>query len=80
MQIKTAAPPDNTEKKQTVTDICLELQKVRPQMVADYKRVIQYTGSLVSTSMAYAYAKGISDATNFILTKKDTDEKTTGQD
>lgn len=78
MQVKTEAPEQKEEKKAaTVLDYCLELQQARPQMVAEYKKLVHYTGNLVSTSMAYAYAKGISDATKFIFNKGKENAETT---
>lgn len=42
------------------------LLKNRDSMTADYRNTIKHTGGLLTSSMAYAYSKGINDAMKLI--------------
>lgn len=43
-------------------------------MSADYRNTIRHTGGLVTSSMVYAYSKGLNDAIKLLL-KENNDEK-----
>ena len=42
------------------------LHKATPDLIAEYRVLIRHTGGFLSSSMSYAYAKGLSDALKLI--------------
>lgn len=44
-----------------------KLYKRVPFLSNDYKNLIKHTGGLLTSSMTYAYTKGLQDAVTFIL-------------
>ncbi len=43
-------------------------------MTAEYKTLIKHTGGLVSSSMGYAYSKGLNDALKLLLKEGNNEE------
>jgi hypothetical protein len=54
-------PVEDTHKT-VMLRIVANLYKEIPILVAEYKIQVKHTGGLLSTSMSFAYAKGLSDA------------------
>lgn len=48
----------------------------KDKLVATYRQNVAYTGAYLSTSMAYAYAKGINDAIKLLIKENKNVEKT----
>jgi hypothetical protein len=63
--------PDIASKEQE--RLILKLVSNQAKMAADYKNTIKRTGGLLTTSMTFAYAKGLQDALK-LLTKDTTNE------
>lgn len=55
--------------KQEKERLLVLVLKNRAKMVSDYKNTIRHTGGLLTTSMTYAYSKGINDILK-LLTKE----------
>lgn len=65
---------EHTDAEKEKQRLLILLHKEAPAMVADYKSMIRHTGGLLTTSMTYAYSKGLNDALK-LLTKDTTNEK-----
>ena len=71
---------EQTERKEVLPPIMPEqeegerlaqtLFKAIPSMAADYKILIKHTGGMLSSSMAFAYSKGLNDALKLIMKEK----------
>lgn len=75
----------NVEIKPEVVTDPIQIERTRlaellfnkaPFMTAEYKILINHTGSLLSASMTYAYSKGLQDALKLILKENNTNVKT----
>lgn len=67
----TKAEPEKP-KEQIKTEalrLVTVLHEQIPTMVSEYKILIKHAGGMLSSSMSYAYAKGLSDALK-LLTKE----------
>lgn len=67
---KEAKDPAQVEKER----LLVLLLKNAVSMTSSYKQSIAHTGGLLTSSMTYAYSKGIQDTIK-LLTKKDENEK-----
>jgi hypothetical protein len=63
-----ASPPLTEEQIRTSEKerLLVLLLKNSREMVSEYKVLVKHTGGLLAQSMAYAYSKGINDATKLI--------------
>lgn len=69
--VKTTAPNETDPVKKERERIILLLLKNTAPMVSDYKHTLKRTGSLMTSSMVYAYSKGIQDVIK-LITKEQT--------
>lgn len=53
--------------KREFQKLAQKLNEKSPGMISDYRSVIKHTGGLLTSSMGYAYAKGLNDAIKLIL-------------
>ena len=64
-ETKPALTPEEIQAKEKQRIVTLIVTKGL-NMTQDYKNTIKYTGGLLSTSMGYAYSKGIQDVIKLI--------------
>ncbi len=71
--MKTEAPnlSDNEIRKQEKQRLLALVITKSHNMTMDYKNTIKHTGGLLTTSMGYAYSKGIQDIIK-LLSKEET--------
>lgn len=79
-ETKSTVPYLDTTPKDLIGDeqlrLAAKLYNDAQFMTQQYKALIQHTGGLVTSSMVYAYSKGIQDAIKLILKENDKNGKT----